>query len=102
MTEADFSEYVRADLEKIGFTTYAEVCDKNTKHRADLVARIEDPLDEKYNQVTIFEAKLSFNLKVLEQAHYWVTYKKSHLVYILVPSNNKNLSARKFGRELCR
>lgn len=103
MTESDFSEYIRADLEKIGFTTYAEVMDKNSRRRADLVARIEnDPLEEKYGEVTIFEAKLSFNLKVLQQAYYWKIYKKAHRTYILVPSSNKNLNDRKFGRELCK
>ncbi len=101
MEESILTEYVRADLEKIGFVTYAEVCVKGGgDKRADMFARVEDPLDEKYGQTIAFEAKLSFNIKVLEQAYFWKN--RAHMVYIIVPTSKKNMSSRKFARELCK
>lgn len=101
MLESDLTEYVRADLEKIGYTTYAEVCVKGGgDKRCDMYAKIEDPLNEHYGMTIAFEAKLSFNLKVLEQAYFWTT--RSHKCFILVPTTHKNISSRKFAREICK
>lgn len=101
MEESLLTEYVRADLEKIGYVTYAEVCVKGGgDKRADMFARIEDPINEEYGKCIAFEAKLSFNLKVLEQAAFWLN--RAHNTYIIVPATNKNLSSRKFARELCK
>jgi hypothetical protein len=102
MEESILSEFVRADLEKIGFTMYAEVQDhKGSKHRCDMFGRCEDPLQEAYGNTIAFEAKLNFNLKVIEQAYHWKAKKRANFVYIIIPSTNKNLSSRKFARELC-
>ena len=101
MEESLLTEYVRADLEKIGYTTYAEVCVKGAgAERADMYARCEDPISEQYKETIAFEAKLIFNLKVLEQAYFWKN-RATH-VYVLIPSTNKNLKTRKFMRELCK
>lgn len=101
MEESLLTEYVRADLEKIGYVTYAEVCVKGGgDKRADMFARIEDPLNEEYGKCIAFEAKLSFNLKVLEQAAFWLN--RAHMTYIIVPATNKSMSSRKFARELCK
>lgn len=100
MLESVLTEYVRADLEKIGFVTYAEVCVKGGgDKRADMFARVEDPTHEKYGQTIAFEAKLTFNLKVLEQAYFWKN--RAHQVYIVVPAIRRALGSRKFARELC-
>lgn len=101
MEESFLTEYVRKDLESLGFITYAEVCVKGGgDKRCDMYARVEDPLIESYGQTIAFEAKLSFNLKVLEQAHFWKN--RASKVFIITPSTNKNLSSRKFARELCK
>lgn len=101
MEESFLTEYVRADLEKIGFITYAEVCVKGGgDKRADLFGRIEDPLQENYGETVAFEAKLNFNLKVLQQAQFWTN--RAHRSYIIVPSTTKDLGTRKFARELCK
>lgn len=63
MEESLLTEYVRADLEKIGYTTYAEVCVKGAgAERADMYARCEDPISEQYRETIAFEAKLVLNI----------------------------------------
>lgn len=101
MQEFELTEYVRGDLEQIGYITYAEVCVKGGgDQRADMYARIEDPLHENYGMTIAFEAKLTFNLKVLQQAHFW--RHKAHKSFIIVPTTHKNMSSRKFAREVCK
>jgi len=101
MQESELTEYVRADLEKIGYITYAEVCLKGGgDSRADMYARIEDPLHSEYGTTIAFEAKLNFNLKVIEQAYTWRT--RSHKSFIIVPTTFKNMSSRRFAREVCK
>lgn len=100
MEESVLTEFVRQDLESIGYTTYAEVCVKGGgDKRADMYACIEDKTKENFGHTIAFEAKLTFNFKVLEQAYFWKN--RAHESYIIVPTTFKNLSTRKFARELC-
>lgn len=101
MEESFLTEYVRKDLEALGYVTYAEVCVKGGgDKRADMFARVEDPLNENYGKTIAFEAKLSFNLKVLQQAHFWKN--RASKVFIIVPAATKDIGTRKFARELCK
>lgn len=98
--ESVLTEFVRADLEQIGYTTYAEVClSTGACARADMYARVEDKESPLYGQTLAFEAKLHFNLKVIEQAYMWKD--RSHSVYVIVPTTYKNMSSRKFARHMC-
>jgi hypothetical protein len=100
MSESDLMEYVRADFEALGYTTYAEVCSSTGKSkRCDMYARIENPEHENYGHSIVFEAKLTFNFKVMEQANFWKN--RAHDTYIIVPSTYKNISSRRFARHLC-
>lgn len=97
MKESDLMEYVRADFESLGYTTYAEVCASGGgSKRCDMYARIEDKTHENYGHTIVFEAKLTFSFKVLEQANFWKN--KAHDTYIIVPSTHKNISSRRFAR----
>lgn len=99
MNESDLMEYVRADFEKLGYTTYAEVCHKGGgSKRCDMYARIEDKTNPNYGHTIVFEAKLSFSFKVLEQADFWKN--KAHDTYIVVPSSHKQVNSRRFARRL--
>lgn len=98
MKESVLTEFVRADLESIGFTTYAEVCDRSK--RCDMYARIEDNTKPNFGHTIAFEAKLTFNFKVLQQGVYWSN--KANEVYLIVPAVFKNLSDRKFARDVCK
>ncbi len=101
MTESELTEFVRADLEQIGYTTYAEVCVKGGGDiRCDMYARIESPNHKNYGMCIAFEAKLNFNFTVLQQAYGWKN--RAHEVYVIVPASYKNMKNRKFARELCR
>lgn len=101
MTESELTEFVRADLEQIGYTTYAEVCVKGGGDiRCDMYARIEKKDHKNYGMCIAFEAKLNFNFTVLQQAYGWKT--RAHETYIIVPASYKNMKTRKFARELCR
>lgn len=100
MTESDLMEYVRADFEAIGYTTYAEVCWKGGgSKRCDMYARIEDETNPLYGHTIAFEAKMSFNLKVVEQGEFWSN--KANNIYIIVPTTHKNISSRRFMRRIC-
>ena len=67
MEESDLTEFVRKDLESIGFITYAEVCVRGGgDKRCDMYARIEDTANPQVGHTIAFEAKLTFNFKVLE------------------------------------
>jgi len=100
MKESTLTEFVRCDLESIGFTTYAEVCNGNK--RCDMYAVLQNNDNTKINFIhTIaFEAKLTFNFKVLQQGVYWQN--KANEVYLIVPAIFKNLSDRKFARDICK
>jgi len=101
MTESELTEYVRGDLNELGYTTYAEVCMKGGgSKRCDMYARVEDVNHPNHNHTIVFEAKLSFTFKVLEQAYYWKN--RAHDCYIIVPATYKNMSSRKFAREVCK
>lgn len=101
MEESVLTEYVRSDLNQLGYTTYGEVCVKGGgSKRCDMYARVEDKNSDKYGHTIVFEAKLSFNFKVLEQAYFWKN--RAHECYIIVPSTHKNISSRRFAREVCR
>lgn len=101
MEESVLTEFVRKDLESIGFTTYAEVCVKGGgDKRCDMYARIEDPTNKGVGHTIAFEAKLTFNFKVLEQAYFWK--QRANEVYVIVPTTFKNLSTRRFAREMCK
>lgn len=104
MKESDLTEYVRRDLESLGYTTYAEVCFKGGGDiRCDMYAQGQNPNNEYFGQTILFEAKLSFNLKVIEQAYHWKMINAAHMFYVIVPSSNhKDLKSRKFAREICR
>lgn len=102
MTESDLTEFVRADLESLGYTTYAEVLDTNSKIRCDMYARCEDETNDNFGHTIVFEAKLSFTLKVIEQAYHWKQKKRAHFTYLIVPSTYKNMKTRKFARDLCK
>lgn len=101
MTESDLMEYVRSDFKKLGYETYAEVPMKGGgSKRCDMYARNETPNSEQYGHTIVFEAKLSFNFKVIEQAYYWKKF--AHQCYIVVPTSIKNKSTRVFAREVCK
>jgi hypothetical protein len=99
--ESILTEFVRRDLNSLGYTTYAEVLDTSSTIRCDMYARIEDPNHTNYGHTIVFEAKLSFTLKVIEQAYKWLAKRRAHDVYIIVPSTFKNISTRKFARDVC-
>jgi len=99
--ESILTEFVRRDLNDLGYTTYGEVLDTNSKIRCDMYARIEDLNHPNCGHTIVFEAKLTFNLKVIEQAYKWLSKKRAHDVYIIVPTTFKNMSTRRFARELC-
>ena len=99
--ESVLTEWVRKDFEEIGYTTYAEVCVRGGgDKRCDMYARQEDKNQPEYGRTIVFEAKLTFNFKVIEQAYFWKN--RAHEVYIIVPSTHKNMSTRRFAREVCR
>lgn len=98
-SESDLMEFVRSDFENLGYTTYAEVLYNKTGKRCDLYAIIEDKNHQQYGMTIAFEAKLSFNLKVIQQANFWKD--KAHNVYIIVPTTYKDIQTRKFAREIC-
>lgn len=101
MTESDLTEFVRADLEQIGYTTYAEVCVKGGGDiRCDMYSRVEDKKHKNYGMCIAFEAKLNFNFTVLQQAYGWKN--RAHEIFIIVPATYKNMKTRKFARELSR
>lgn len=101
MTESDLMEYVRQDFRDLGYETYAEVPMKGGgSKRCDMYARNENKDSNDYGHTIVFEAKLSFNFKVIEQAYYWK--KHAHLCYIVVPTTTKNISSRNFAREVCK
>jgi hypothetical protein len=103
MEESVLTEFVRRDLESIGYTTYAEVCIKGGGDiRCDMFALMEDRDSPMFGQSIVFEAKLTFNFKVLEQAWAWKSKKRSHEVYVIVPTTFKNTKTRKFAREICK
>lgn len=100
MKESDLMEYVRADFEALGYTTYAEVCSSGGgSKRCDMYARVEDKTHAMHGHTIAFEAKLSFNFKVLEQANFWKT--RAHDTYIVIPSTHKNINSRRFARHVC-
>lgn len=101
MSESDLMEYVRQDFRDLGYETYAEVPMKGGgSKRCDMYARNENKDSNDYGHTIVFEAKLSFNFKVIEQAYYWK--KHAHLCYIVVPTTTKNISSRNFAREVCK
>lgn len=101
MKESILTEFVRNDLESLGYTTYAEVCHKGGgSSRCDMYARIEDTNAVNYGYTIVFEAKLTFNLKVIEQANFWKN--KANETYIIVPATYKNIKTRKFARDICK
>lgn len=101
MTESDLMEYVRSDFNDLGYETYAEVPMKGGgSKRCDMYARNEDKNSKDYGHTIVFEAKLSFSFKVIEQAFHWK--KLAHLTYVVVPTATKDLSSRKFAREVCK
>lgn len=100
MSESDLTEFVRSDFEQLGYTTYGEVCMAGGgSRRCDMYILNEDKNSNEYNLSIAFEAKLSFNLKVIEQAYYWTN--KANYVYILIPVSYKNQKSRVFARMLC-
>lgn len=100
MTEADLTQYVREDFELLGYTTYAEVCMfGGGSKRCDMYAIKENKADPEFGRTIVFEAKLSFNLKVIEQAYHWTN--KAHYTYVLIPTTHKNVKSRIFARMLC-
>lgn len=104
MNESVLTEYVRRDLESLGYTTYAEVCFKGGGNiRCDMYARFETLDNELTGQTILFEAKLLFNLKVIHQCYEWKLKNAANFNYIIVPSStHRDLKARKFAREICR
>jgi len=101
MEESVLTEFVRKDLESIGFTTYAEVCVRGGgDKRCDMYGRIEDKDNPNFGHTIAFEAKLSFNFKVLEQAYFWK--ERANEVYVIVPTTFKNMTTRKFARDICK
>ena len=92
-------EYVRGDFEELGYTTYAEVCHKGGgSKRCDMYARIEDKDNPNYGHTIVFEAKLSFSFKVLEQAEFWQN--KAHDTYVVVPTVFRQQGSRRFARKI--
>ena len=101
--ESDLTEFVRADLESIGFTTYAEVCFKGGSDiRCDLFARKENSETRMGGHTILFEAKLTFNLKVIEQCYLWKQKNAAHEFYVICPTTFRKIKSRKFAREVCR
>lgn len=96
MKESILTEFVREDLKNIGFTTYAEVIDSKTSIRCDMYA-----INETTNHCILFEAKTSFNLKVIEQAYHWKTRNSANEYFVLIPTTHKNIKTRKFARKIC-
>ena len=96
MKESTLTEYVRKDLESIGFTTYAEVLDSKSSIRCDMYAIN----NEKVHSI-LFEAKTTFNLKVIEQAYHWKNRNSANEYYVLIPTTHKNIKSRKFARKIC-
>lgn len=100
MTESDLMEYVRKDFNDLGYETYAEVTlNGRGGKRCDMYARIEDKEHPDYGHTIVFEAKLSFNFKVIEQAYAWKRH--AHLTYIVVPTAKRAVKSRKFARKVC-
>jgi len=94
-TESDLMEFVRSDFEQIGYTTYAEVCYKGGgSKRCDLFA-----INETINHSIVFEAKLSFNLKVIEQCYQWRNHANDS--YIIIPKVYRNIKTIKLARIIC-
>lgn len=103
MMESDLTEYLRSDIEKLGYTTYAEVKSLKRSNRCDMYAKCEDINNkELFGRTIAFEAKLSFNLKVIQQAYFWKINNLANEVYIVVPYSYKDMSTRKFAREICK
>lgn len=93
LKEEDLTEFVRADIESLGYITYAEVSWKGgSSRRCDMFAC-------KDNESIVFEAKLSFNLKVIEQAYMWKS--NANKVYVLIPKTHRKIKSRVFARKVC-
>ena len=93
ITEEDLTEFVRSDFNLLGYTTYAEVClYGGGSRRCDMFA-VKD------NESIVFEAKLSFNLKVIEQAYLWK--QNANKVFVLIPKTHKQIKSRIFARKIC-
>lgn len=93
MKESDLIFVVRDYLDKRGFTTYGEVQMSKSTKRCDMFAMDVD------QHSIVFEAKTSFNIKVIEQAYHWIG--KANEVYIIIPYSRRNSKTRKFYKEIC-
>ena len=93
LKEEDLTEFVRRDLEELGYETYGEVSWKGgSSRRCDMFAK-------NGNESIVFEAKLSFNLTVIEQAYKWKA--NANKVYVLIPKTHRKVKSRIFARTLC-
>lgn len=93
LKEEDLTEFVRGDLDLLGYETYGEVSWKGgSSRRCDMFAKLN-------NESIVFEAKLSFNLKVIEQAFLWKA--NANKVYVLIPKTYRKVKSRKFARIIC-
>jgi hypothetical protein len=91
MKESDLIYIVRDYLDKRGFITYGEVQMTKSTKRCDMFALDKD------NHSIVFEAKTTFNVKVIEQAYHWIG--KSNEVYVIVPYTKRNSKTRYFYKE---
>ncbi len=100
-SESDLADRIINHLEKIGWMCYKEVSMKGSggDARSDCYFVKKDG-DLIIDSIAL-ETKLSFNLKVIEQADKWIAY--SNMSYVCVPApkrvNRKNLS---FGLKICK
>lgn len=95
MKESELAEIIIKHYEEKGYVTYKEVTAKGSKNggtsRADIIM-------EKDGIHTGIETKVSFGLKVIQQAFTWK--EKTNYVYICVPKTRMT-SVKRFGYSVC-
>ncbi len=83
MTEQELAAYVIEWLEKEGWTVYQEVSTGALQPVADIVAL-------KNGLTWIVECKISYGLKVLDQACRWIAYNSANFISIAVKQTKQN------------
>jgi hypothetical protein len=96
ISEKELADVIIEYYEDKGYETYKEVTAKGSKsggtNRADIVA-------VKGEEQIVIETKITFGLKLIQQAFTWKV--KSHKTYICIP-RKKRTSTIRFGYDICR
>ncbi len=101
-TEADLAKIIVDYLENLGWIAYKEVSIKGKGGgiRSDSYF-IKKDIDGNIIETMSLETKLSFSLKVIEQAEKWMTH--ANRSYICIPAPKRNIrKSFQFGVKVCK